>query len=773
MAGGGLVMAQANAMAQHQAVQPPPQAQGIPGGSVGGPPVSIAALGADLIDKNQNISMSQVKSKQHLPLVGIDIFAKDPIVASFPPRPSEPDQGLLPSLVGKLKSQVKFRKGETPHKILRKYLTKDKGYEALRTDVLATQADDGDNCLVLYAPHKLMGVRRLADVPESQRESFNNKIQDTDRDSKATMISEDTTDGVQIANGTLDGISTPCGDDFDRVVYKVRLADSKKALTVLPEEATGLVVAVAQAAVARMNHSSSNDDDILEYPVAVSLPSWACYDASMEAWLDTISGGVFFQRSVAALTGALLPDLKQVNPILERVSEVTQALAKAHQSRNDGTSFSYDPLIIMVGMTPDGVECTAAQLSTVQTEVPACVYGDFKVLANMSILSPDPSQQVGNCLRALYEKLDEIYPEIEGPVGFVSYGSNKEQEALKKQLEFARKYLDTWEQVPVFSTKSEAVALGTAILGGVSHGRLPALTEGANKKPKACLAHRVQDVAPTAVGIKLSYTKGKWTDVKTIFDFDRRVPAGPFPIEINAAECAAMRAAKGAMTDEELILAIKSQEGAKGIPKREEAALDFQLQIYQKCSRNGEWIRVGDVMQPLTKSDPNDEEKRVACERVSLQLSVGSTGIIHYSLVGELETVVQALKSARNSTIRYWVGIVVAILFFGGFMIKSYWEEHVFERDTKRLLAYYKHAAPGSLAAGDKHNARYLVWKYRGKKKALWKRLETKYGVEVRHADEWGDYVAEGNKKEEIEEENLDDEKPPNVSDAADDGPDL
>jgi hypothetical protein len=182
---------------------------------------------------------------------------------------------------------------------------------------------------------------------------------------------------------------------------------------------------------------------------------------------------------------------------------------------------------------------------------------------------------------------------------------------------------------------------------------------------------------------------------------------------------------------------------------------------------------VGDVMQPLTKSDPNDEEKRVACERVSLQLSVGSTGIIHYSLVGELETVVQALKSARNSTIRYWVGIVVAILFFGGFMIKSYWEEHVFERDTKRLLAYYKHAAPGSLAAGDKHNARYLVWKYRGKKKALWKRLETKYGVEVRHADEWGDYVAEGNKKEEIEEENLDDEKPPNVSDAADDGPDL
>ena len=88
-------------------------------------------------------------------------------------------------------------------------------------------------------------------------------------------------------------------------------------------------------------------------------------------------------------------------------------------------------------------------------------------------------------------------------------------------------------------------------------------------------------------------------------------------------------------------------------------------------------------------------------------------------------------------------------------MIKSYWEEHVFERDTKRLLAYYKHATPGS-ANGDVHNARYLVWKYRGKKKALWKRLEVKYGIPVRHAYEWEDEITEQGTEEQIEEVNLD-----------------
>jgi hypothetical protein len=98
---------------------------------------------------------------------------------------------------------------------------------------------------------------------------------------------------------------------------------------------------------------------------------------------------------------------------------------------------------------------------------------------------------------------------------------------------------------------------------------------------------------------------------------------------------------------------------------------------------------------------------------------------------------------------------LLAVAFFGGFLVKSYWEEHVFKRDTRKLLAYYKHALPGSFADGDELNARYLVWKYRGKKDKLWKRLEKKYGVPVREVHEWGD-EAEGDRDEEVEEEDLD-----------------
>jgi hypothetical protein len=99
--------------------------------------------------------------------------------------------------------------------------------------------------------------------------------------------------------------------------------------------------------------------------------------------------------------------------------------------------------------------------------------------------------------------------------------------------------------------------------------------------------------------------------------------------------------------------------------------------------------------------------------------------------------VVQALTSARRSALRYYIGIAFAILFFGGFMLRSYWEEHIFHRDVKRLLAYYKHVVPGSVADGDFHNARWLVYKYRSKKDRLWTMLEKKYGAPVLQPHEW------------------------------------
>lgn len=72
-------------------------------------------------------------------------------------------------------------------------------------------------------------------------------------------------------------------------------------------------------------------------------------------------------------------------------------------------------------------------------------------------------------------------------------------------------------------------------------------------------------------------------------------------------------------------------------------------------------------------------------------------------------------------------------------------------------MAYYKHAAPNTFHDGDIRQARYLVWKYKGKKDALWRRLEAKYGVPVKHAWEWDDYEEEQKAKKKEEEEEAED----------------
>lgn len=120
------------------------------------------------------------------------------------------------------------------------------------------------------------------------------------------------------------------------------------------------------------------------------------------------------------------------------------------------------------------------------------------------------------------------------------------------------------------------------------------------------------------------------------------------------------------------------------------------------------------------------------------------------------QSVVQATKSARLSAIQWYLGVAFAILFFGGFFVKSYWEDKVFERDTRRLLAYYKHVLPGSMLDGDVNNARYVIYKYRNKKEKLWKGLEKKYDIPVYLEDEWEDYLEQQEDGDEAED--LDDE---------------
>lgn len=128
-------------------------------------------------------------------------------------------------------------------------------------------------------------------------------------------------------------------------------------------------------------------------------------------------------------------------------------------------------------------------------------------------------------------------------------------------------------------------------------------------------------------------------------------------------------------------------------------------------------------------------------------------------------SVAVANKAARNSAIRYWVALIFAVCFVSYFLFKSFWDDHILKRDTKRLLAYYKHVIPGSIHDGDEHSAMYTCYKYRNKKEKLWRNLEKKYGEPVLQMKDYETLLAESgddspSAKPESEEEtvNLDDD---------------
>jgi len=540
----------------------------------------------------------------------------------------------------------------------------------------------------------------------------------------------------------------------------VRLHASKKALTVLPEEAAQLVLNQAQHHVARL-HKVEDDEEIVNFPCCVAVPAPYCTDSAMEAMLDATNGsGVLLQRSTCALAGALLPGKEEgkSNSLLDHILKVMRELRKEFQKeqiKNPDAQFEEEQVILLTGITKDTVECTAIQISSPQ-EQDFCIFGHFKVLCSVSYQHEKPESIINKCISELFDVMDAVAPEVDGPIAMVTYGTAEEQKAVADKWEKVKKSLEDWEDVPYFYSKPDSVAMGTSVLGAVSHGRLKNIVQVEGKKPKAALAIRVQNVAPVAVGIQMNYhggAKNKWQPVKTIFDFDRRVPAGPYDVDISAAKGAVIREQGANLSDEALFKATTEMESSKYIPKREAAALDLRVQVVQKWTRDGEWKKIGDVQSPLVMTDKDDN--KTACERIKLELSLSPVGLIPHSLVGQRESVVQATKSARNSKIRYYGGIFLAIAFFGGFLVKSYWEERVFDRDTRRLLAYYKHVIPGSLSDGDLYNARYLVYKYRNKKAKLWKNLEKKYGEPVLHEWEWPEEETQ-EEAEEVEEVNLD-----------------
>lgn len=610
----------------------------------GGPaaPMNLAALGADLVDKSQQLSLKQVKDMSEMPIVAIDLYSKEPIVSSFPPKAQEDDE-LLPSVVGKMKDKIALKTSEVSHKTFRKWLSKSKGYEDLRSDVFSKL--DDPSAVIIQNPELWMGLRRLEEGPD-----YLKKMVSYDESNTPAFAEESSQGvGVTLANGTLDG-SVPEGDDFDRVVCKVRLHEKKKALTVLPEEMLQLILNQAQYHVAKSTNGSKNKkneedtDDATDYPCAIAVPAPYCNDQSIEALLDaTGNTAVIFQRSVCALAGALLPGTQEKpNPIAHHLHKVLadrQKEFQAEQIKNPDAEFDDSMLLLLTGVTKDTAECTAIEISSRSNDKYSCPYGNFKVVCSVSYRHENPESTLAKCFAGIFETLDHVAPESPTPVAMVSYGSVAEQTAIQTKWDKLKKGLETWEDVKHFSTKTDCVANGTGVLGGVSHGRLTNYVQLPNKKkPKAQLAIKTMNVAPVAVGIRMNYHGGKsdrWTDAKTVFDFDRRVPAGPTPIEMSAAECAIR--AEGKLSednnDEAFHKAVKERESAKYIPEREAAALNFRVQIVQKFTRDGNWIKVGDVMSPLVVLDK--DEKKIACEKVSLELSLGTSGLITKSLIGD------------------------------------------------------------------------------------------------------------------------------------------
>ena len=632
--GGGLTLAhQANSVGVPPA-QPPPQASATADGIT--PPPSAGILGADLLDKSQGLTLKNVRNVAHLPIVAVDLFGTEPRVALFPKKPEDPSKGALPLTVSKLQTDIQFQPGDISQKTLRKYLGKSKTFLELESDSLSTKAE---NSVTIKKPHRWLGIRRISDVPEPLRAGT------LIEESASPEIAEEVLQGLGscVSNSTLDG-SVPLGDDFDRAVFKVRLHESKKATTILPEEAVEIVLQQAKRLVATRINASPDDEEIDVYPCAVAVPSYYCHDSSVEALLDAIGGGgVIVQRNVAALAGALLPSLTGEDmPLLTRLNTVHLAMQKEHHKRllkEPDARFDDEITVLVFGVTDDGIETTAVQISSINNENVSCVFGVFKVLSNVAIQDVDPISKLKSSTSKLEETIDIIAPDADGPAAILLCGTVKEQKEIL--AEWGKVKNEEWSKVPVFTNVEDCVAKGAGILGAVSHGRLSIVEQSKGQKARAGLAIKVQNVAPVAVGIQMNYhggNKDKWTPVKAIFDFDRQIPAGPNSIDLNAAECVVYRQGKiDPRSDEEFLKAVKANEGAKGIPQREEAALNLRVRILQKWTRDGEWKQVGDDMEPLVQRNENKDGSvvRVGCERISWELSLNVTGMITTAFLGE------------------------------------------------------------------------------------------------------------------------------------------
>jgi hypothetical protein len=680
----------------HQATSQPNSA-GPPPGTTSAP-ISNAALGADLIDKNQ-LSKTDWNNAKTRPIVAVDLYGDACEVAFYPPSVSREgaevdyvdEKGVKVQSLGKVWETMGGKKetasngnldfaqeNEAIYKSVRKVLKKQRGYSAL-LDQMQTNATSSESAQVT-APQLLLGARQADTLPKSHLALY----QTAPSSEHAIDTEPESSHPVTLVNSTLDGTSSPQNDDFDRVVINMKLHSQKKQLTMLPEEATALLLARAKRLAAdtmtlletkegiTIADGEENDGEgelYLEYPPALAIPAWQCKDVVVDALSDACHGTnpVLYQRSVAACAGALLPKfatdsngksgmaISKLHSVLNtrqqaHVAEVQKKAAKQKVDPETLMNDGYAPTVVLAGMTSHGLELAAVRIDSSnpsfgqsQLELP---YGSIRVVSSVSYPTTEPLKIASKAFVELAEIVDECVPELEeegGIAAVLTYGSISSQLALTEQIKKTLKGIQDdpiWniDSVECMSTKPEIVAIGLATLGAVSHGRILPVNEGKKNRP-ACV---VSNVSPTAIAVQYQFGKGRdWTEPKVIFDYDRRVPAGPYKLDLKASECLAVRKSpKGEdlyMDSDSEALVKEADNYSKGRynADREEAALEVRVKILQRMERNGRWRQVGEILEPLANDSGGEREGKVAVESATLELSLDSIGYISVSTISD------------------------------------------------------------------------------------------------------------------------------------------
>jgi hypothetical protein len=560
--------------------------------------------------------------------------------------------------------------------------------------------------VMISKPHSLLGARRIVELHPSVRASYQlppsststattSRISSTTSTSTAVAIdSVTTTDSAvpTLHDQALDG-SQPKGDTYDRICFHVPLHANKKQLTMLPDEAVDLLLHQAKvasckdilqhlppkqrragtSAAATTSTSSSphpllQEENFTSVPLAVAVPGYATHDAALESWMELISKddiecatALLFPRSAAAIMASLLTptnsNQKLPPPLLQRTKEECQKLIKESQrlmlDMEQGSHL--DPLIVTVGVSSqEGYEITALQLSKSLENYP--FFEEYRYHHSRCALFPhsalpddhDKHRILSTELMALFQDLAVALPGRK-PCAILVYSDcldyTHKLEGLVRQTWNEQTTMDSQATTPptplIVSCKENAIAFGTVLLAAAKCDRL-------DSRPV-----QITSVSHTSVGLRISYAHNdqkssssnnnkKEDNVKVIFDFDRRLPAGPYVLEFTATECAAKREGLDASDLQKL-------EGKKGIPKREEAALNFSIQVVQRQDRFSDWVPVDDIIYPLrmekydstddtsTKDDQAKKEHSnlVACESARFEIRMKAEGTLISSLAND------------------------------------------------------------------------------------------------------------------------------------------